>query len=102
MKMKRVLITVDKLPDGFRYANQMQKAVDKLLASGLHSCMASSRGRSQKIIGKDGKVIAELSSCDWLPHRYGNCPPKFVLNLPAHMWRDGAPEYKGKIRRESK
>jgi hypothetical protein len=101
MKMKRVLITVGMNSKGFRYGLQMQEAVGQLLANGLRSDLWSANEHCQKILDKDGKVVAKLSSCDWLPDDFGRCPPQFVLNLPAHMWRDGVPEYKGKIRREA-
>jgi hypothetical protein len=99
--MKRVLITVPGV-SGARFCHEMQGVVDSLLIDGLRSSFYSMRYFPQKILDHVGNTVAYLSECSWLPICSGECPPEFVLNLPAWMWKEGVPEYTGEIRKEAK
>ena len=98
MKTKRVLIVVKADLNGRRWGEHMDIAVDAILALGFYANMWSTRGSRQYIYDDDGNIIAECESAKFLSRVGGNCPPKFVLELPAHLVRKGVPTYRGKIK----
>ena len=98
MKTKRVLIVVEADFYGKRLARQMEIAVNAILASGFHARMASTADVHQRIYDADYYVVAECESAKFLPNKSGNCPPEFVLELPAYLVRKGVPTYRGEIK----
>ena len=98
MKTKRVLIAVKANSWGKRWAEQMNVAVNAILAAGFYADMWSCSFGNQRIYDADGNVMAECKSAKFLPKTGGNCPPEFVMELPAHLVRKGVPTYMGKIK----
>lgn len=103
MKMKRVLIQVEPTIGGGRYGGNMDDAVNEILAYGLFADMHSYGGADQRIVWRANFTIAaRCKSANWLPEEYGNCPPEFVLELPAYLVRKSVPTYTGPIKGETK
>ena len=98
MKTKRVLILVQADLNRGRCSWQMDIAVNAILAKGFYADMWSCAGERQSICDAHNDFVAGCKSAKFLPKSCGNCPPKFVMELPAHLVRKGVPTYRGKIK----
>ena len=98
MKTKRVLIVVKANFYNGRWAEDMEIAVNAILAAGFFAGMSSYTFGNQRIYDADGNVVAECKSAKFLSKTGGDCPPEFVMELPAHLVRKGVPTYMGEIK----